>query len=313
MVPSRTLRYIAPVVLVSLLALPTLAQQDDWRPPPSYSEQKQRVEQRIEDCEGPARLPGGVWQPPRPAWCEKPGRQSPPAGAQSADILVATWILEYMPGGYATDDRMIYRAGKMVLEMRHPGGELLVAELIERPSSAGARTFALDESDMADYFTLSANGVVTYFESTGVLFATSRAIFVSPDVMTIGSNVQATACVPKELSGTALKVLRLHKELHGFKDTPEFARFGFGLPIVDKWLERLDVLRSLPNDRQWRVHDELGFFIGDLWQLAFNYMIIADTYSANTREARETNRDMEVTIKTGIARATCQREGKHNP
>ena len=70
MVPSRAFRYIVPLLFVSLLVLPGLA--------------------------------------------------------QSTDTLVATWKLEYMPGGYAVDDRLIYRAGKMVLESRHPGGELLL-------------------------------------------------------------------------------------------------------------------------------------------------------------------------------------------
>ena len=212
-----------------------------------------------------------------------------------------------MTGGYAVDDRLIYRGGKMVLESRHPGGELLVAELVERPSSAGARTFALADDDIADYFTLSANGVVRYFEWNGAPYPVSRATFIASNAMTIGNNVQAVACVPKKLSGTAIRVLRLHKELHDFKDTLEFARFGFGLAVVDKWLERLDVVRRLPNDRQWEFYDELGFMIGDLWHLAFNYMLMADKRPADTQDARDWNRDKEIVIKAGIARVTCQR------
>lgn len=72
MAPSRTFRYIVSIVFVSFLVIPALGEQDTWRPPPSYSEQKRRVEQRRQDCERPARLPGGVWQPPKPAWCSEP-------------------------------------------------------------------------------------------------------------------------------------------------------------------------------------------------------------------------------------------------
>ena len=45
MAPSRTLRSIAPILLVVLIATPILAQNPPrgWRPPPSYSEQKKKL------------------------------------------------------------------------------------------------------------------------------------------------------------------------------------------------------------------------------------------------------------------------------
>ena len=77
MFPPRTLRFIVPVLSSSLLAAPSLAQnpQPGWRPPPSYSEQQRRSpsispEPSQEDC-GPARLPGGVWQPPPSPECAR--------------------------------------------------------------------------------------------------------------------------------------------------------------------------------------------------------------------------------------------------
>ena len=47
--------------------------------------------------------------------------------------------------------------------------------------------------------------------------------------------------------------------------------------------------------------------IGDLWHLAFNYMLMADKRPADTQDARDWNRDKEIVIKAGIARVTCQR------
>ena len=52
MIHTRTFRSLAPALIVAVLALPALAQQGEWQPPPPYSEQKRRVQERVAAEEG---------------------------------------------------------------------------------------------------------------------------------------------------------------------------------------------------------------------------------------------------------------------
>ena len=114
-----------------------------------------------------------------------------------------------------------------------------------------------------------------------------------------------------QLSAAAIEVVRLYKQLHAFKEDAEFALFGFaqGGPY-NAWLRSIESLQdSSQGPPGFKVLNELGFFVGDIWGLGMAYMYISGSlggvgqYELDKLEYIE---DMERTIKAGLALALCQ-------
>ena len=264
---------------------------------------------------GPVTLPEGTWRPPSyseqkrrtPARSNPTSPTSPAKSKQLRETLMATWKINLGPGFMGLEEKLIYHDGKMVLRRKYPDGSWGAQELIERPTkNSGERKFATEEGARSEYFTLSGGGRVKHFDWDGTQFAAGKATFVASNAMSIGSNVQARSCVPRQLSATAAQFVRLHKELHAFKDDSQFALAGFaqGFPYSD-WLTRAELLGASPQPVQLAFMEETGFFLGDLWELGWVYMT-----TANDNVIRQEDSDyitgMERTIRAGIVIAKCE-------
>ena len=260
---------------------------------------------------GPVTLPEGTWQPPSYSEQKKRtlARSTPPAPSarsKPSETLVATWEINLGPGFMGLEEKFIYHDGKMVLRRKYPDGSWGTQELIERPAkNSGERKFATEEGARSEYFTLSGDGRVKHFDWDGAQFAAAKATFVASNAMSIGSNVQARSCVPRQLSAAATQFVRLHKELHAFKNNPQFALVGFaqGFPYSD-WLERAESLGASLQPVQLAFMEETGFFMGDLWELGWVYMTTADD-DVISQEDSDYITGMERIIRTGIAIAKC--------
>ena len=98
-----------------------------------------------------------------------------------------------------------------------------------------------------------------------------------PEAMTIGNNVQVRECVPIRLSDSATEAVRLYKQLHGFKDDPEFADMGFsaGGPY-HAWLDDIQSHEGGQDSDTWlEAFSQLGVPIAEITMLGMNYMSVA--------------------------------------
>ena len=234
-----------------------------------------------------------------------PGPQIP---AQSEEKLLATWESN-LGAGITIEESLIHRDGMMVLERRFSDGSTGSWELIERPAEhSGERKFDLEDDIRSEYFTLSDAGVVKYFGWEGNQFATALATLAAPSAMTVGSNVQIRHCVPEQLSETAVEVVRLYEQLHDFKDDSEFARLGFAIGgPYNTWLQSIDSLQdSTEGPAALEVLNELGFFVGDIWELGMAYMSLATSAQRVDQDDLNYIEGMERTIQAGLALAFCK-------
>ena len=217
--------------------------------------------------------------------------------------LVAAWELMLSPETKIKDE-LIYRDGKMILEGQLSDGGSLTRELIEHPTErTGERKFDLDEADRSEYFTLSDTGVVKFFSWEGRQFATALTTFADPAAMTIGSNVQVRVCVPKQLSASAVEVVRLYEQLHAFKDDPDFARMGFAQAgPYNIWLETIKSHHQ--GDDAAEALGELGFLAGDVMMLGLDYMGVATRPGTNEGTLRSIE-GTERIIQAGLTLAKC--------
>ena len=264
---------------------------------------------------GPVTLPEGTWRPPSyseqkrrtPTRSNPTSPTSPAKSKQLRETLMATWKINLGPGYMGLEEKLIYHDGKMVLRRKYPDGSWGTQELIERPAkNSGERKFATEEGARSEYFTLSGGGRVKHFDWDGTQFAAAKATFVASNAMSIGSNAQARSCVPRRLSPAATQFVRLHKELHAFKDDSQFALAGFaqGFPYND-WLKRVESLGASPQPVQLAFIEETGFFLGDLWELGWVYMTTADDNVISQEDSGYIT-GMERTIRAGIAIAKCE-------
>ena len=135
--------------------------------------------------------------------------------------------------------------------------------------------------------------------------------FLDPEVMTIGSHVQAAACVPTQLSAAAVEAVQLHRELHAFKDAPEFAELGFSSAgPYHVWLKRIQALEGgLDSETKVEAMVQLGIPVAEVIMLGRDYM------SFSTAAARGSSpdaddlqhvEDLERTLRASLALAFCQ-------
>ena len=213
---------------------------------------------------------------------------------------LAAWEYALTPT-IKSQNTLRYRDGSVVLETRYPDGSSAADPLTERPAPApDERKFDLQDSERSEYVTISTSGEVKYFSWEGRHFGSASATSIHPDFLQIGGAVAAPACVPKELSETSAETLRLYQALQGFKDASDFARLGFGPggPYAS-WMRDAQALHAGAG---LEVLRDLGFLAGDVMQLGMDYMQVARRGGAPTRYIR----DMERTIRAGVALATCR-------
>ena len=245
--PSRPLlRFVAPILIVSLLVLPVLAQQS---------------------------AVGGK--------------------------VVATWGRGLVEG--YSDGRLIYKNGKMLLEMSRPIGGIrtpIVDELIERPPKrSGERRFDLEDNRWSEYLILSKNGFVELFSWEGDSDGPVRATSLAPDAMTIGKRAQSQACARRQLSPAAQAAVRLHRALHQFKDHPEFARLGVHYRPALLWRQAYKSLDA--NTDGGGFTRETGFNLWDLELLFDKYLWAAIAPENVRRSDLETIEFLENAITKG--------------
>ena len=277
MAPSRTLRTLAPILLVPILATPILTQgqQPGWRPLPSYSEQKERA--------------------PSPT---RPTIPNP--------VATWKWNVEGIIGGYWVSSILIYQDGKMILLRDLPDGEVAVRELIERPTGDHClRKFDIEDWAWSEYFTLSATGIVRQFEWYGTQFSRSRTTFLDADAMTVGRRSQPKICIRRELSRDATYFIRLYRELHVLRRDRQFARVGFAGGAGRTWMESFKALHGSAEGIPF--FREMGFPVFDLWEIAMVYVDEAGGYVIS-RERWELAGEREQIIAPAIAQAQCKRE-----
>ena len=221
------------------------------------------------------------------------------SASESDDVTVATWEFD-LTTDIKSSNALVHRDGSMVLETRYSDGSSSAERVPERPADqANERKFVLaPDTERSEYFVLTASGYVKYFSWEGREFAAVKAMHVHPNLMTIGVNPVTPECVSKTLSKTSKEVIELYKQLHAFKDEPEFAARGFALtgPYYP-WLESAKNLQAKPGLQSFR---ELGFLPGELVQLGLEYMSAATTGSGSKHYIE----DMERTIRAGVAEAT---------
>ena len=225
---------------------------------------------------------------------------TPSAGAAD-DILVAAWETD------PYEVRLTYQDGEMALHSRIEE-TISVDKLIERPAErTGKRRFDLNESVRSEYFTLSDIGIVRYFSWEGRHFATALTTFMDPRAMTIGANVQVRECVPKQLSAPEAEVIRLYKQLHAFKDDPEFADMGFSdSGPYHVWMQGAI---SLSSEADVTLLRQLGFMATDVRMLAFDYMRVASDVSwgeSADPSKLENIEEVERNIQANLALAFCE-------
>ena len=214
---------------------------------------------------------------------------------------LAVWKVDLTPT-IKSKNTLVYRGDSMVLETKYSDGSSSSDEVIERPADKpNERRFDLEpDSDRSEYITLSESGDVKYFSWEGRQFETARATAVHTDFMVIGADAVARDCVPKTLSETSKQTIRLYEQLRDFKDDPDFARMGFAAAgSYHPWLQ---AAKDLHAEAGLGTFLDLGFLAGEVMQLGMEYMRVA------TRRGEPTQyiQDMERTIQTGLALATCR-------
>ena len=226
---------------------------------------------------------------------------------------MAKWEREWEYDLGLTDyNILLYRNGKMFLQSYNISdadgvGEVQLDEVIERPAeSPDERRFNFNEGNRSEYFSVSAAGVVKYFSWEGRQFANLQTTFIDPAAMTIGSSVQVTECVPRQLSAGAVEAVRLYKELHTFKDAPEFGEMGFssaGPYFV--WLEAIQALDG-GLDRAARVEamNQLGIPIANITMLGMSYM--SEAAGKGDSDNRKQIEGLEKTLQASLALAFCE-------
>ena len=93
--------------------------------------------------------------------------------------------------------------------------------------------------------------------------------------------------------------MRLYERLQGFKDDDEFARMGFA--PAGPYKSWLDEAKRLHAESGLAGLDELGFLAGDVMTLGLAYVPVATRGEAPSNYIR----DMERTIRAGLALASC--------
>ena len=221
--------------------------------------------------------------------------------------------------GFTTKSILVWRNGKMLhhrydvykagneLDRKIGPGELRVDEVFERPTNLhNERRFDLDDGPRVEYMMLAESGDIKYFSWEGRQFAHMQATFIDRDAMMIGVNRQARECVPTRLSPAASEAVRLYRELHGFKDDPEFAELGFShAGPYHAWLEAARALVGrLDGDAGSQLWQQLGIPPGDLIMLGMNHM--QEATGVGTPENRRHIQDLERTLQVSLALVFCE-------
>ncbi len=182
--------------------------------------------------------------------------------------LLAVWELD-LGGGYSVNHSLIYRGVNMILVAEYGDGSSGESKLVERASSKESeRRFDMSADETAEYFTISKNGTIRFYNWTGVSFGTAFSDFLHQDVLSIGVNIVETECQPKNLSPQASEVVRMYHQLHEFKDDPEFLQIGFGIGgPYNSWLVNI---KRIPGSLD--LIKELNFVPGDILMLGFSYL-----------------------------------------
>ena len=182
--------------------------------------------------------------------------------------LLAVWALD-MGGGYSVNHSLIYRGVNMILLAEYGDGSSGETKLVERASSKESeRRFDMSADEAAEYFTISKNGTIRFYDWTGVSFGTAFSDFLHQDVLNIGVKIVEIECQPKNLSPQASEVVRMYHQLHEFKDDPEFLQIGFGVGgPFNSWLVNI---KKIPDSLD--LFRELNFFPNDIVMLGFSYL-----------------------------------------
>ena len=213
--------------------------------------------------------------------------------------IVAKWELDWL-NETKMESVLVYQDGKMIRLWLHPEFEKPSSkEWFERPpQNRNERKFDTGSPDCetCGYVTISRSGIVTYFEWDGNLVNTVLATFMDPEAMSIGNNPQEKPCTPKKLSPASVEALRLYKQLHAFKDDPEFIRVGFSPSgPYSAWIKAVDKLDGSGRE----VLLDLNFLPGELSMLGTSYV-------SRTKSSYNHIEYMERKIEAGIALAKCQ-------
>ena len=127
---------------------------------------------------------------------------------------------------------------------------------------------------------------------------TANTASIHTEFLTIGATPVEKECVPRELSAHSKEIVQLYEELQSFKDTSDFAFYGFAPGgSYGPWLEAARRLHA--DSSGLKSLDELGFLAGDVMMLGSDYR------SARGGAPSRYAEDMERTIRAGLARATC--------
>ena len=248
------------------------------------------------------------------AGCENSkSQQAKEATTKSGGKILAKWEREWEQGlGLNDYNTLLYRNGKMFLQSyiisdADGVGEVQLDEVIERPAeSPNERRFNFNEGKRSEYFSLSAAGVIKYFSWEGRQFANLQTTFIDPAAMTIGSSVQVTERTPRQLSARAVEAVRLYKELHTFKDAPEFGEMGFssaGPYYV--WLKDIKALDAgLDRSARAEAANQLGIPVTNIMMLGMKYM--SEAAGRGDPDNRKQIEGLERTLQASLALASCE-------
>lgn len=208
----------------------------------------------------------------------------------AADTVVARWNPSPgVVGDYSQTDTLVYRsaASEMVLLSRFGDGTRLREVLTERPGNGeGKRRFDFTPDGNSEWFTLSEDGEIRFFDEFGRSDVRIRATFLHIDAMEIGRNIQPLNCVPKELSRQSQEIARLYRELESFRSEREFAAVGFDVyGPYNGWMEKAEDLVDR-TDGDYTTLRELGLFPGDLVLLGIDYVFDPKIENEDTARAR---------------------------
>ena len=132
---------------------------------------------------------------------------------------------------------------------------------------------------------------------------------MDPEVMTIGSHVQAVACVPTRLSVAAIEAVQLHREFHAFKDAPNLRRWLSSGGPYHVWLKRIQTLVGrLDSEATVEAMVQLGISVADVHMLGMDYMNFAtDVRRGSSPDADDLQHveDLERTLRASLALAFC--------
>lgn len=218
---------------------------------------------------------------------------------EPAGVILAVWEADLSPT-IRMKNTLVHQVDRTLLTMEFSDGSSGSREVIERPPDRpNERRFELEpESDRSEYITLTGSGLVKYFSWEGRQFMNANTTSIHVDFLTVGAAPVERECVPRELSAHSKEIVQLYEELRSFKDTSDFAFYGFGPGgSYGPWLETAQRLHA--ESGGLKSLDELGFLAGDVMTLGLDYM------SARRRAPSQYAEDMERTIHTGLARATC--------